>query len=307
MHVARGLCVQERRVGPVWGSELVVVVRKDEDLRMVLEQRRAQVRADEVGTLLRRVDAGLPHLGLLRLILRGERPDGEAVRLVRGDPLGDVLGPCRPALRPQTRPARVVHAAVRLHPGGRAPGRGQEAEAPAVLAEAALGSLDEGYQCLCVMLHAAVKVLQTEIAVEVVEGVRRRREVAAVDGHAAEGVAEPLGTKVPVQDLLLQVRPEALEDNSAGLCEGPTEADDLLVRAGQVDVDGGTIKLKVCLEGHIGLLREEISRISCRLYELGRGTCEGLAAFKGDPVLLGPEDRSCGNGCSEEEAETACQ
>ena len=87
------------------------------------------------------------------------------------------------------------------------------------------------------MPDARVKVLELDVARDVVKGVRFRAEVARVDRHAAERIAMAAflrRVKVEADDLFLIVLAEQLPIERRRLCEGAAEADNLLVAPGRV-------------------------------------------------------------------------
>mmetsp|Transcript_25227 Transcript_25227/g.75794 ORF Transcript_25227/g.75794 Transcript_25227/m.75794 type:complete len:450 (+) Transcript_25227:1-1350(+) len=110
----------------------VLAVVEDEQLQlgMLALDGWPQLVLDEVRLLLRGQDASLPRGGVAGLVLDGERPNRRAGLLVVRDPSPDVLRPWQPRLLLEALPAGTLHLPARLHPRRRAPGRGEEPQAP---------------------------------------------------------------------------------------------------------------------------------------------------------------------------------
>mmetsp|Transcript_65376 Transcript_65376/g.144642 ORF Transcript_65376/g.144642 Transcript_65376/m.144642 type:complete len:221 (-) Transcript_65376:505-1167(-) len=118
------LCGQRIRVGslgPLVDVILVMIEGKDEYIWVLVTHCGPEVRGDELGALLGREEASVPRGIVLGLVLHGDAPQGNVFRLVGGDPLRHVRRPRGLHAAFQTRPVRVVHLIVALHPGGGAP------------------------------------------------------------------------------------------------------------------------------------------------------------------------------------------
>ena len=183
-----------------------------------LVQRGAEVVAHEVAFLLGGVEAGIPALAGLGLVLHRHAPHRHALGLVGLDEAHEALRPGRAAFGQQL--AAVVHAAAVLHPGRRAPGRDQQLDRPA---RHALRGLDHGQQGFAVALD--VEAVQRVVAGVLDMGVVAQGEIAAVHVHAAQRVAVALhGVEVLAQQPLLLRRRELLPGGGGGLGEGAAEA-----------------------------------------------------------------------------------
>jgi hypothetical protein len=152
-------------------------------------QRRPKVIAHEIALFLGAVQAGVPALARLGLVLHRYAPDRHALGRIGLDETHEALCPGGAALRPEA--SAVVHAAAVLHPGRRAPGRGQQLEFAAAGLRHALGGLDHRQQRLAVALDA--EALERVVVRLFDMRVVAQREVAAVHVHAAQAVAVTLG------------------------------------------------------------------------------------------------------------------
>mmetsp|Transcript_102891 Transcript_102891/g.276406 ORF Transcript_102891/g.276406 Transcript_102891/m.276406 type:complete len:430 (+) Transcript_102891:211-1500(+) len=219
-------------LGPIVDMILVVVEDENFDVWVVCTQGGPQVLAQELQLLLGVVHASLPARRVFGFVLGGDRPDRDATGLVCAQPLGKVRGPNCLAAVLQPGFVRAIHLPVRLHPCGRAPRRGDQLQFCAIgLADLVLSGQDQRDHDLGVVGHTIVEVRQAEVAIDVVEGVALRGEVAAVHVHPAQGVSYAVRAEVEVEHLLLLVRGQAFEDERAGLREGTSETLNHLIGA----------------------------------------------------------------------------
>eukprot|EP00421_Protoceratium_reticulatum_P018500 CAMPEP_0168394316 /NCGR_PEP_ID=MMETSP0228-20121227/19469_1 /TAXON_ID=133427 /ORGANISM="Protoceratium reticulatum, Strain CCCM 535 (=CCMP 1889)" /LENGTH=368 /DNA_ID=CAMNT_0008407721 /DNA_START=326 /DNA_END=1429 /DNA_ORIENTATION=+ len=242
--------VPEERVGPEADVVLVVVVDKDLEPREAPREPRAELRGQEVQFLLGRHEAGLPLRVVLWLVLHGHGPERHAPAFVGRNPAHEVARPGRARLWPQAGRPGVVHRAVLLHPGRRRPGRGQELEPAALAPQCLLGAHNQWDQRPRIAGHRVVKVLERQVTRNVVKGVVLRGEVAAVDVHAAERVADAFGPEVALDHLPLVLGAQLCEHDCAGLGEGAPETHDCLALSAR-QLHHGAHKGEVWHEAHI--------------------------------------------------------
>mmetsp|Transcript_143576 Transcript_143576/g.357813 ORF Transcript_143576/g.357813 Transcript_143576/m.357813 type:complete len:255 (+) Transcript_143576:646-1410(+) len=128
LDVLRDFRLGHRLIHVVRQHVLAVVEDEDGDLRVLGLDLGPQVRPQEGRFLLRGEGARLPPCVVARLVLHREAPDGKARFAIGSDPLRDVCSPRRLCLASKAWLTRAVHLAGCLHPGGRAPGGGEQAE-----------------------------------------------------------------------------------------------------------------------------------------------------------------------------------
>ena len=169
--------------GPL--NHRVPVVVPDDDLDVPqpgFGQLGAKLVAHEVTLLLGAVQARIPGLACGGLVLHRHPPDRHALRFIRLDEAHKTARPGIGKLRQQM--AALVHLAIALHPGGRAPGRHQQLERRA---GHRLRRLDERQQRLVVAGNREVR--QRRIPWHVGMGIVAERKITTVHVHTAEGVA----------------------------------------------------------------------------------------------------------------------
>mmetsp|Transcript_15210 Transcript_15210/g.36427 ORF Transcript_15210/g.36427 Transcript_15210/m.36427 type:complete len:243 (-) Transcript_15210:216-944(-) len=216
--VLLGRLVGVEAVRPLDEVVLVVVEADDLDAGLLLLQHRPKVILHELRLVLRRPKARLPPDRRLRLVLHSHAPHINAVRAVRRDELGEVLGPWthhrgHQAVRTGRRGERLLAIDRLLHPRGHRPRRGEQSELRAALGDRVLRRLDHRDHARShVVLNCRVEVLQFHVVLHVVEGVRGGAEVTRVYRHTAQRVAVPalLGAgEVETDDLGLVFRGQA--------------------------------------------------------------------------------------------------
>ena len=184
--------------------------------------------AHEVALFFGGVEAGIPALVGLGLVLHRDAPHRHAFGRVGLDEAHEATRPGLAVLGQQA--AAVVHLAVALHPGRRAPRRHQQLQGPA---GGPLRGADHRQQGLPVALDA--EAVQRHVARRRRVRVVAQREVAAVHVHAAQRVAVALaGAEAVAQEgfalRVTQPQPGA----GGGLGEGAAEAQVLLEAAAAV-------------------------------------------------------------------------
>ena len=167
-------------------------------VQVVLLQRGSKVIADEHPLILAGIDAGIPGLGRVGLILHGQILHDQSVRLVAFNIAADVFRP-QPAVF-FLQLAAAVALAGSLHERRRTPGRQQQRE---FTARFGFRPLDEGDDLLFIMGDGEGRQL-------LVIGIRHRLvvadgEIAAVNRHTEVTVIRATA-EVEVQQLLLLVR-----------------------------------------------------------------------------------------------------
>ena len=205
-------------------SPKIVVVIKEPDfcVERGVAQGRPKKLSDE-GDLVFLPPGSCGHAAVLvcvRLVLRGDGADGDASRLVGLNELDEVLRVGREVL--------LVHGAAEervsgLHPGGRAPGGGEEEHFGVDAHRVAEGREDVG------AIVVDGEVFQAGIGRRgVVIGVGVARVIAATDGGAADGETEAMGAEELVHECLALSGFHAAEEVAGGIGEGCAEPEDAL-------------------------------------------------------------------------------
>ena len=187
---------------------LIVVPDEHAHVQVVLLQRGSEVIADEHPLILAGIDAGIPRLGRIGLILHGQILHDQSVRLVAFNIAADVFRP-QPAVF-FLQLAAAVALAGGLHERRRTPGRQQQRE---LAARFGFRPLDEGDDLLFIMGDGEGRqllVIGIRHSLVVADG-----EIAAVNRHAEVTVIRA-AAEVEVQQLLLLVRRHLGENVGSG-------------------------------------------------------------------------------------------
>mmetsp|Transcript_67831 Transcript_67831/g.201874 ORF Transcript_67831/g.201874 Transcript_67831/m.201874 type:complete len:358 (-) Transcript_67831:28-1101(-) len=214
----------------------IAVVVPDQDLHILqagVVQGGAQVLSHKIALLLGGVEARLPALSSLRLILHGHAPYVHARLLHLLHEPHEVQGPSASALR-QEPPIAVEHR-LRFHPRRRAPGTCKDRQGAA---RELAGRLDHRQDALPVPVDAEpaqVRVLLQQVPASPVA----QPKVAGADWQAPKSEPDPSAlVKVRAQNLRPSLRAHPLQRHCRCLGEAASETEEgLLVLAARVDKD----------------------------------------------------------------------
>ena len=235
-HVFGGLGVAVDHICALHQAVAVVVPHNDLDMAQACGlQHRPQVVAHKVALFFGGVNAAVPALHRLGLVLHRHAPDGHALGCIGLNKFDIATRPSVAVLGQQM--TALVHLPIALHPGRWAPGRSQQLQRPA---RHFLRRPDHGQQSLAVAVD--VEAVQVHIAGHIGMRIVAQRKVAAVHVHAAQRVAVAVlrvRVKVGAQQLCLARGAQVAPGDGGGFGKGSTKAFQGLEGFGGVEVEAG--------------------------------------------------------------------